>query len=592
MKKALWGIKKKTMTFYVIVLLVAFLFIYITTDIVVKSAIEANLREKYEYINEKAMIRLEDYYQESDALLEKFIASSVFQDSLRREGLSKKQVIELRKELSYMTMSCLERSIYVDNKGNVYGEVPAGVHGQTLDNWIADFGLDHTYSSTKWQWKADIAGAESGEALYAARLLRHIEYPVDPGVIVLCLDEQLFKDVLSDSVEVGVKRAIFTADGRVSYQGSSEELTDTELANCKKAVQAKEADLHVSGELYLIREEHDSGFFIVTVIPNSVMSGGMSVIRIYLAIFFAIACVGAYLFSVYFSGKLTKPVEQINRAMNQYRTTNSQEHIQLNSETELDTIAENYNEMVDQIADMVVQIRDDERKMYKLQLDSLMYQINPHFLYNILDNIYMLARIDKNERTMKMIQALSDFLRIGLSNERDIITVEKELEHVRCYVEMQQIRNNALFDYEADCDEETAKCHMLKIILQPIVENAIKHGFALMQTGGLIRVSAKKEGTNIRFRVWNNGVPIDENTLTLLNRIQNESIENMRSIFQNRSGGYGIHSVAKRLKLKYGDRFALYYQDEADGVSCNIVVPIEQDEETIISEEQQDEKNP
>lgn len=275
MKKALWGIKKKTMTFYVIVLLVAFLFIYITTDIVVKSAIEANLRVKYEYINEKAMIRLEDYYQESDALLEKFISSSVFQDSLRREGLSKKQVIELRKELSYMTMSCLERSIYVDNKGNVYGEVPAGFHGQTLDNWTADFGLDHTYSSTKWQWKADIAGAESGEALYAARLLRHIEYPVDPGVIVLCLDEQLFKDVLSDSVEVGVKRAIFTAAGRVSYQESSEELTDTELANCKKAVQAKEADLHVSGELYLIREEHDSGFFIVTVIPNSVMSGGM-----------------------------------------------------------------------------------------------------------------------------------------------------------------------------------------------------------------------------------------------------------------------------------------------------------------------------
>lgn len=588
MKNVLWGIKKKTMTFYVIVLLVAFLFIYITTDVVVKSAIEANLREKYEYINEKAMIRLEDYYQESDALLEKFIASSVFQDSLRREGLNKKQVVELRKELSYMTMSGLERSIYIDNKGNVYGEIPVRLSGKTLDNWINEFGLAGTYSSTIWQWTNSM---ETGDALYAARLLRHIDYPVDPGVIILCFNEQLLlQDVLSDPVEKGVKRAIMTADGQICWQNTDEKLTAAEIETCNRNVRNGSADARVSGELYLLKEEKNSGLWIVTVIPYAVMSGGMSVIRIYLAIFFAIACIGAYLFSVYFSGKLTKPVEQINRAMNQYRATNRKEHIVLNSGTELDTIAENYNEMVDQIADMVMQIRDDERKMYKLQLDSLMYQINPHFLYNILDNIYMLARIDKNERTMKMIQALSDFLRIGLSNEKDIITVEKELEHVRCYVEMQQIRNNALFDYEAECDAETAKCHMLKIILQPIVENAIKHGFALMQTGGMIRVSAKKEESNIRFRVWNNGVPIDDNTLALLNRIQNESIENMRSIFQNRSGGYGIHSVAKRLKLKYGDRFALYYRDESDGVSCNIVVPIEESEESNTAEEQQDEK--
>ena len=235
--------------------------------------------------------------------------------------------------------------------------------------------------------------------------------------------------------------------------------------------------------------------------------------------------------------------------------------------------------MVDQISDMVEKIRDDERKMYMLELDSLMYQINPHFLYNILDNIYMLARLDKNERTMKTIQALSDYLRIVLSNEREIITVREELEHVRCYVEMQQVRNGSLFEYEAECAKDVAECRMLKILLQPVVENAIKHGFALLQTGGLIKVRATKEEGKIRFWVWNNGVPIDDNTLQLLNRIKTEPVENMRSIFQNRSGGYGIHSVVKRLKLKYGDDFSFYYLDEEGGVSCNIVIPIETDNE-------------
>ena len=121
---------------------------------------------------------------------------------------------------------------------------------------------------------------ETGEALYAARLLRHIDYPVDPGVIILCFNEQLMKDILSDPVEKGVKRAIMTSDGQVCWQNTDEKLTTAEIETCKRNVQDSNADARVSGELYLLKEEKNSGLWIATVIPDAVMSGGMSVIRI------------------------------------------------------------------------------------------------------------------------------------------------------------------------------------------------------------------------------------------------------------------------------------------------------------------------
>ena len=580
MKKLFWGIKKKSIIFYLSVLFIAFLFTFLITSAVVRRVIEDNLQEKYQYINEKSAIRLADYYQESDALMEKFIASQTFQDSLRREGLSKRQVVELRRELSYMTMDYLERSIYLDNKGTVYGEVPFGLGKEDISSWLSSFEFESSYSTTKWLWCSSLGGADDEDGLYAGRLLRHFDYPVEPGIIILRLDDQLFQSVLTEPVGTGVRRFIVTAKGKICYQlPGQEEISDAERTACAEMVSEGKLNLKSSDDLFLMREEKESGFYILTVVPKSVLNSGVQRTRVQLSLLFAIACVGAYIFSIFYSRKITEPIQEINEAMIQYRTAKTKNHLQLDSGTELDTIAQNYNEMVDQISDMVEKIRDDERKMYMLELDSLMYQINPHFLYNILDNIYMLARLDKNERTMKTIQALSDYLRIVLSNEREIITVREELEHVRCYVEMQQVRNGSLFEYEAECAKDVAECRMLKILLQPVVENAIKHGFALLQTGGLIKVRAAKEADKILFRVWNNGVPIDDNTLQLLNRIKTEPVENMRSIFQNRSGGYGIHSVVKRLKLKYGDDFSFYYLDEEGGVSCNIVIPIETDNE-------------
>ena len=114
--------------------------------------------------------------------------------------------------------------------------------------------------------------------------------------------------------------------------------------------------------------------------------------------------------------------------------------IELNTNTELDQIGHSYNKMLKNIENLLAEIKEQEGVLRRTELNMLLAQINPHFLYNTLDTIYMLARINGEETTMKMIQALSKYLRLSLSKGSDIVTVEDELENVKSYMEIQQIR--------------------------------------------------------------------------------------------------------------------------------------------------------
>ena len=204
---------------------------------------------------------------------------------------------------------------------------------------------------------------------------------------------------------------------------------------------------------------------------------------------------------------------------------------------------------------------------------ALQNQINPHFLYNTLDTIYMLARINGEETTMKMIQALSKYLRLSLSKGSDIVTVEDELENVKSYMEIQQIRNANLFRYEIECKVEEKSTWMLKLILQPLVENAIKHGFCEIYENGLIRIEIAREDSQLKIVVFNNGKPIDREMMEKINALNGHPILEAKKCFQDKEHGYGVVNVLTRLRLKYGEDVLFYYEAEENGTRCTIQIP-------------------
>ena len=210
--------------------------------------------------------------------------------------------------------------------------------------------------------------------------------------------------------------------------------------------------------------------------------------------------------------------------------------------------------------------------MKESELQTMLYQIRPHFLYNTLDTIYMLARIQKEETIMKMIQALSKLLRINLSNGKENIEVWEELEHVSSYLDIQQIRNTDLFQYKIEIEEEVKQEVIMKMILQPVVENCIKYGFRDIYSGGKIYIRAYQENDYICFSIENNGTPIEQEQMEILNNMELVSLEEVDQVIKKRKGGFGISNVVKRLRMRYNDQIRFYYIRKEDGTECMIKI--------------------
>src|SRR5699024_3114263 len=254
----------------------------------------------------------------------------------------------------------------------------------------------------------------------------------------------------------------------------------------------------------------DSGLSVFSFVPNRILNQGLIPVFVVLGTIYLVVIAVAVILSIYFSRRFTRPIQTIKEAMTEFGGQNFDKTIELHTNTELDEIGRSYNKMLGNISRLLDEIKEQERELRTTELNMLISQINPHFLYNTLDTIYMLARINKEETTMRMIQALSKYLRLSLAKGQEIVTVEDELENVKSYMEIQQIRNKDLFSYEVDCQVDASETFVLKLILQPLVENSVKYGFQDIFEGGWIRIRVYMEEDELYLSVYNNGTPMEE----------------------------------------------------------------------------------
>ena len=207
--------------------------------------------------------------------------------------------------------------------------------------------------------------------------------------------------------------------------------------------------------------------------------------------------------------------------------------------------------------DHVAEVQKQKRKA---ELKALQAQINPHFLYNTLNAITWQAADQGMDDVSLMASSLGRFFRLSLSKGAEIISLSDEVEHVRSYLNIQSIRYQDKLRYEIDIPEGLLEYKVLKLILQPLVENAIYHGIKEKKCGGLIRITAEEgrcedEGT-VCLMVWDDGVGIPEDKLTIMN-------QNLKNGVSGTSESYGICNVNERIRLYYGSSFGLAYESEA-----------------------------
>lgn len=219
---------------------------------------------------------------------------------------------------------------------------------------------------------------------------------------------------------------------------------------------------------------------------------------------------------------------------------------------ELSPLAINMNKMAAQIDLLIKKNIEEQKNFQKAEMKALQAQITPHFLYNTFDTIIWLAEEEKTDDVVKITKAFSDFLRISLSRGHEWITVEQELDHIRNYLTIQKIRYADILNYEIQINEKLSDSKIIKLVLQPLVENAIYHGIKNKRGRGHIWVNIdfkEKNQDTILISVKDDGAGF---TQERLNQVQHELNNNIDS--ETLSSVYGLYNVNKKLKLYYGDK--------------------------------------
>ncbi|MDO7904998.1 sensor histidine kinase [Paenibacillus sp. JX-17] len=278
-----------------------------------------------------------------------------------------------------------------------------------------------------------------------------------------------------------------------------------------------------------------------------------------------IASLFVVILSFIVSAAITRPIRRLEKSVSRVELGYLDTPIDVKGAYEVERLSGRFNDMLQHIRQLMDQIIEEQEAKRKGELDVLQAQINPHFLYNTLNSVIRLAERGMNEEVITAITSLSKFFRISLSKGKNIISLEEELEHVRHYLIIQKIRYKDRFDYEIQADDEIRDCLTLKLILQPIVENAIVHGIEPMADRGFILIRASLQNGLIVLRIADNGLGMSESTLARMLTGQMQS---------DHGSGVGVNNVHERIRLYFGEGYGLDFESELEeGTTVTITFP-------------------
>lgn len=285
---------------------------------------------------------------------------------------------------------------------------------------------------------------------------------------------------------------------------------------------------------------------VVGVVSKRAIARSVNYIKILMILLLAAAVMGALMLAEYAADSVTKPIDRLVQAMGAVRGGKLDVSVPTGRRDEIGILYDSFNHMVGEMKVMIRTIYEEQDKLRKEELKALQAQINPHFLYNTLDSILWSLRMMRVEESIEMLEALTSFFKISLSKGRDIITIEDEVRHVSSYLSIQHRRYSEKFDYDINVDPELLSCKTPKLILQPIVENAIYHGLKLKEGMGYLYIHIYEAGNEIRMQVEDTGLGMPEELVERLNR-------EFAEISSDQAGtGYGIRNVNDKLKIVFG----------------------------------------
>jgi len=297
---------------------------------------------------------------------------------------------------------------------------------------------------------------------------------------------------------------------------------------------------------------------LVMVTSWQYLSGDMAVVLRWMVVVTSISLLLALVFNLMFIRRTVSFIIRVVRAMRQVERGDLNTQVSIVGNDETATLARGFNSLVRRVSELLEDVKEEQSRKRKAEMMLLQAQIKPHFLFNALESINILAVQNEGRKVSKMVQRLANIFRISIQQKEEI-TIEQELEHLTSYLEIQKYRFEELFDYSIDVPKELMSSAILKLTLQPLVENSIQHGFEGIEYMGRIRIIAREEGGDIAFYIEDNGIGIDERQLALFATSGMTTLQEMAedSPETGERRGLGFGNVADRLRIHYGSGYGL-----------------------------------
>ena len=364
-------------------------------------------------------------------------------------------------------------------------------------------------------------------------------------------------------VRFGTRGYVFVADelGRIIYHPSLEELgTPSGFYLDTEPHGFADGFFDYKNERLFLTTAYSpvTGWSVVSVAYADEIGAQVAPIQRITLVVTALILVGVVLLSIYLSHALSRPIKELQdltkRAANQELSV----HIEPQGNDEIAMLGHSFNKMIRRIQELMDENVREQKLLRKLEMASLDNQIKPHFIYNTLDLIIGQLESNQNELASSLIEALGSFFRLSLSKGREVVPIASEVEHVRTYLFIQQLRHGDEYEYEMTIEESIRDKFIPRLLLQPLVENAIYHGILRANRQGRIRIEGFQDaGGDIIFEIQDDGAGIEPDKLQDINEV----LRGERSL-QNEKEYFGLRNVNKRARLMFGVEYGVVLASE------------------------------
>lgn len=376
------------------------------------------------------------------------------------------------------------------------------------------------------------------------------------GVILIDIKLDAIKEIIENSkpgtagfiyIMDNNKEIVYTPVNNIVYRIKNEWIEDINNEIIIK---------NINGENYQLTKFKSkyTGWETIGVFPESESLRVVEYIRYYSFIAAIIALIIAEFFVVIFARSIVKPMYKLKKLMKRAQEGDLTVSFNTKYNDEVGELGSSFNNMVKEINNLINLVQKEEKSKRIAEMNVLQAQIKPHFMYNTLDTIRWMAEEHNEDNIVEIIEAFTNLLRISLSKGREMISVQDELNHVQSYLIIQKIRYEDKLDYEIKFDENILDFKVIKLILQPLVENAIYHGIKEKRGNGKIVITGKIDGDILCFTVMDDGKGMEEEVLNKINKMLSGENKNRNEI------GYGIFNVNERIRIIYGEEYGLRYK--------------------------------